>query len=81
MRPIKKRSFNLLCVLDFFFFFQNAGSQICIRFFFFFLKTTVRSRLLLPSEEDVINESEKHEIHVPTPRFAVSNTVLFVVLN
>ena len=29
-RLIKKRSFNLLCVLDF---FQNAGSQPCFRFF------------------------------------------------
>ena len=32
---IKKRSFNLLCVLDlsfFSFFFQNAGSQLCFRF-------------------------------------------------
>ena len=27
----KKRSFNLLCVLDFF--FQNAGSRLCFRFF------------------------------------------------
>ena len=34
-RPIKKRSFNLLCVLGLFFFvfFQNAGSQLCFRFF------------------------------------------------
>ena len=31
-RPIKKRSFNLLCVLALF--FQNAGSQLCFRFFF-----------------------------------------------
>ena len=31
-RQIKKRSFNLLCVLDL---FQNAGSQLCFRFFFF----------------------------------------------
>ena len=30
IRLIKKRSFNLLCVLDL---FQNAGSQLCLRFF------------------------------------------------
>ena len=35
-RPFKKRSFNLLCVLDLFF-FQNTGSQLCFRLFFFFI--------------------------------------------
>ena len=29
--PERQRSFNLLCVLDLF--FQNAGSQLCLRFF------------------------------------------------
>ena len=33
-RPVKKHSFNLLCVLDLF--FQNSGSKLCLRFFWIF---------------------------------------------
>ena len=54
-RPIKKRSFDLLRVLDHF--FQNAGSQLCFRFMYFIF--FIKNRLKVGEDE----EEESNQSH------------------